>query len=84
MKRVQLNLTDEQFDMLAQLAHDASLEYDKDIPISAVIMCATMKGMAGVRRELCGETTPKLRLVHNERARDTERDIQEIPQGYNG
>lgn len=80
MKQVRIQLTDEQYDALAQLAYDATTAYGKDIPLAAVIMCAAMKGMGAVRYEM-NNTTPRLRLVHNDRAGNTRRDIQEIPQG---
>lgn len=66
MKEVRVFLTDEQYAALAQLMHDAELAYDKVIPLSAVIMAATVKGIPAVRYELeCAKqkTTRTLRLV---------------------
>ena len=80
MKQVRIQLTDEQYDALAQLAYDATIAYGKDIPLAAVIMCAAMKGMGAVRYEM-NNNTPRLRLVHNDRAGNTRQHLEKIPQG---
>jgi hypothetical protein len=85
MKEVRLRLTDDQYNALAQLAYDASRTYAKDIPLNAVIMAASMKGMAAVRYEMTNDKQPKLRLaVNNDRPGNTERDIQKTPQSNLG
>ena len=68
MKEVKILLTDDQFNALAQLAYDAEHIYDQYIPITAVIMAATMKGLGAVRYELEAarkNELNKIRLVKN-------------------
>ena len=81
---VRLRLTEDQWDAILQVAYDASKVYGQDIPPTAVIMAATMKGLGAVRYEMT-QDTPRLRLaVNNDRTRDTREHIQEIPQNNTG
>lgn len=52
MKEVKVLLTDEQFNALAQVAYDAERLYGQYIPLTAVIMAASMKGLGAVRYEM--------------------------------
>lgn len=66
MKEVKLLLTDAQYNALAQLSYDAEQVYKEDIPLSAVVMTAAMKGMAAIRYELAAvkkNEFSKIRLV---------------------
>jgi len=52
VKRVEVILTDEQFAALAQLSYDSTRAYGEYIPMAAVIMAASMRGMTALRYEL--------------------------------
>ena len=82
MKQVRLQLTDEQYDALAQLAYDATIAYGKNIPLAAVIMAASLKGMGAVRYEMNQDKQPRLRLLHG--SGNARRDLEKTPQSNLG
>lgn len=80
MVDIRLRITEDQWNAILQVAYDATKAYGQEIPPNAVIMAACMKGLGAVRYEMAADSTPKLRLVANDRTRDSRRDMEAVSQ----